>query len=96
MKKFRPFGALKLIRDNKTNVRNFGFWSTRENHRYRHFINGLQNLEFINVSDDGEIVPTDKLQIFIDALDLSLTQLENYSPDSMVLSPVFGLPSNEF
>ena len=96
MKKFHPFRALKLIRDNKTNVRKFGFWSTRENYRYRQFITGLQSLEFINISNDGEIAPTDKLQIFLNALDLSLTQLENYSPESMVLSPVFGLPSNEF
>jgi len=97
MKRFRPFEALKLIRDNKTNVDTFfvGF-TNPENHRFRSFISGLQSLGFINIDEGGEIIPTDKLQTFLNAFDLSLTQLETYSPNSMVFSPIFGLPAKEF
>jgi nucleoside 2-deoxyribosyltransferase len=96
MKKFRPFELLKLIRDNKLNVHSIGFMTSRESYRYHQFVTGLQKLKFVNMSENGEIVATEKLSLLLKTLDISLTQLENYSQDSLIFSPIFGLPSNEF
>jgi len=52
----------------------------------------LQELGLIEVKKDGEISSTERLARLFSSLDLSLTRLANYTKNSVVCSPIFGVP----
>jgi len=100
---FRPFEFLKLVRDRK--ISNVGkFLETARHHRqhYRMVYHldrnifrwqvDLQELGLIEVKDDGEIGSTERLARLFSSVDLSLTRLANYTKNSIVCSPTFGVP----
>ena len=91
----KPFELLKLIRDGVlTNSLMLTVIANSSTIRYyRHYLDGLSEVGLITVSDKEEITPTAKLDTFLSALDLSLTQLANLRADSVVCSPAFGSPS---
>jgi len=93
---FRPFELLKFIRDGLiTNTRDMPFFqpSSREYSLYKNFLRGLQELGLINISNEREIATTKNFTLLLDTLDISLTQLEHFSRNSMICTPLFGLPS---
>lgn len=99
----RPFEFLKFVRDRKiTNVEKF-LETARQNRQYsrmvyyleRAFLGWkmeLQALGLIEVKDDGEITSAQRLSRLFGSLDLSLTRLTNYTKNSIVCSPIFGVP----
>ena len=95
----RPFELLKLIRDGQikndkdlkliagfVGISRFYFFLKRTIDRFSY-------LGLVKQNDDGKIEPTPQLGMFLESLDLSLTQLSAYSRYSIVCSPIFGLPS---
>lgn len=94
---FRPFGLLKLLRDKQPNFRDLPRTSSRAIYSLHRFIADLQKIGLVDINDEGDIKTTETFSQFLKALDISLTDLENYSPESsMVSSPIFGLPSTRF
>lgn len=92
---YRPFEALKLIRDGVINDE-FEFDMISDSRSYRFFrrlVQGLTKLGFIERASDRKLRTTEKLSDFLSALDLSLVQLSGLTPNSVVCSPSFGSPS---
>ena len=96
---YRPFELLKLIRDKRiTNIQKFQN-SVIDSvvppsylfHKFYELERGLQSLGLIEITDE-EVSSTDSLSVLIRSLDISLTQLANFSANSIVCSPVFGTP----
>jgi len=91
---YHPFEFLKLVRDKQiTKIRETYVLDSYSMMQARKLLEGLQELGFLEIGEEGEISTTDRLLTLISALDISLTQLTNYSRDSIVCSPLFGLPS---
>jgi len=97
---FRPFEMLKLIRDKKiSSIKEFidyayRYGDSRLPRIFWGWQRDLQELGLIGVTDHGEISSTERLSRFFNALDISLTRLENYSGNSIICSPIFGRPSS--
>ena len=91
----RPFEILKLIRDGViTNVRDFYTIPDSSFFGYiDRLIEGLEKQGLIQLTEAGEIKPTLLLTNILKTLDISLTQLSNYSEHSIVCSPTFGRAS---
>jgi hypothetical protein len=100
---FRPFEFLKLVRDKK--ISNLGkFLETAHRHWQmdsliyyleRNLLRWqmeLAALGLIEVKDKGEILSTERLARFFSSLDVSLTRLANYTQNSILCSPIFGVP----
>jgi hypothetical protein len=91
---FRPFEALKLIRDRLiTKLEDFGVGSFREHDDYTRFIEDLSSLGWIKL-DGKDITPTERIRDTQKALRLSLTELSPYNANSVVCTPFFGRPSH--
>ena len=90
----RPFEILKLIRDGAvTNLREFReIPRSRFYHYIRHFMSGLADLGFVELSDEMAIKPTPLLSQFLSTFDLSLTHLADYTPGTVLCQPEFGPP----
>lgn len=97
----RPFEFIKLIRDRKiSNLRNF--LAAAHQHRHhrmvyhldRNLLRWQMELEELGLieSRGEEITPTQRLGRFFSSLDLSLTRLANFTRNSLVCSPIFGVP----
>ena len=91
---FRPFEVLKLIRDRLlTNVKDFGVSSYAFEGKHNLFVKGLRSLGWIELTEDGNITPTERIRDTQEALGLSLTELSPYNANSVVCTPLFGRPS---
>jgi len=100
MKTFRPFELLKFFRDGQFHdTSNDGRILLSDNSRlhaqYGDFIKGLKRLDLIKESMETGVVITENFTLLLKALNISLTQLETYSEDSVICDPLFGLPSNK-
>lgn len=90
----RPFEIMKLIRDGViTEFSQIQTGDSRTNRQLVYMLRALEALEFITLSDDRKIAPTDRINAFSLALNLSLTQLTKLTSQSVVCSPIFGRPS---
>jgi nucleoside 2-deoxyribosyltransferase len=100
---FRPFEFLKLLRDKK--ISSLGKFlepahRRRQYGRMAYYIErglfrwqaALQELGLIEMKADGEILSTERLTRLFSSLDISLTRLANYTKNSIVCSPIFGVP----
>ena len=99
----RPFEFIKLIRDRKISSLE-KFLETAHQHRQhlrmvyyldRNFYRWkaeLQALGLIEVNDSGQVAATDRLARLFSSFDLSLTRLANYTKNSIICSPTFGVP----
>lgn len=100
---FRPFEFLKLVRDKKiSNIDKFLETAHQHTQQYemvyhldRNFLHWkmeLEELGLIGVKKNGEIDSTQRLTRFFSSFDISLSRLAKYTPNSIVCSPIFGVP----
>ena len=91
---FRPFEMLKLIRDGVvTNVRDCVASNTRLNYEIHRFLYDLKSFGWIELTDHGDINPTERIRQAQTALGISLTELAAYHVNSVVCAPFFGRPA---
>jgi hypothetical protein len=99
----RPFEFLKLVRDRKiSNIETFLSIAHRNRQHYRmvyyldrnvlRWQTELHELGLIDVKDNGELGSMERLSGFFSRLDISLTRLASYTNNSIVCSPIFGVP----
>jgi hypothetical protein len=99
----RPFEFLKLLRDRK--ISNIAKFLETARHNKQHYAVAyhmernilqwnltLQELGLIQGKSDQEIGSTERLSRLFSAFDISLTRLANYTNNSIVCSPIFGVP----
>lgn len=98
----RPFEFLKLVRDRKLTsldkflaaaVQHKGYGSILYylERTLLQWTMQLQELGLIEMKD-GDITPTKRLASFFSSLDISLSRLTDYTNDSVLCSPIFGVP----
>jgi hypothetical protein len=92
---FRPFEILRLIRDRiVTNVSDLRrVPSTMFYIHTDRFVQALHSLGWIELTEDGNITPTERILDTQKALGFSLTELSQYDDTSVVCTPLFGRPS---
>jgi hypothetical protein len=98
----RPFEFLKLVRDRKITSID-GLLAAAAQHKGHgsmlyhlerellQWMMQLQELGLIEVND-GLITPTKRLSGFFGSLEVSLSRLADYTSNSVVSSPIFGVP----
>jgi hypothetical protein len=98
---FRPFELLRLIRDRQiTNIQRFILfgrpWISEPSwlaNTTSNWERDLHELGLIEINRRKEITSTARLARLFNVLNISLTQLTNFSHDSLICSPLFGRPT---
>jgi hypothetical protein len=98
----RPFEYLKLVRDRKiTSIDKFLAAAAQHKghgsmlyHLERELLQWSMELQELGLIElkDGEITSAKRLSGFFSSLEVSLSRLANYTNNSVVCSPIFGVP----